>query len=148
MKQAESAPEPSPVQAQTALDEALLSETWLLARDPEHYTIQLVAVHSRQGIERYVSKHKLSGNMAYFVSQKNGRLLYALVYGDFGAVALAKQAIDELPENIRRAGTWVRPFSGVQNAINDVRVIATSDPTAPSGLEVALGRGTDQALEQ
>jgi len=144
--QAKSSPTHATVQAQTALDKALLSETWLMARDPGHYTIQLVAVHSRQGIERYVSRHKLSGNMAYFVSQKNGRPLYALVYGDFSALAPAKQAIGQLPETIRQTGTWIRPFSGVQNAISEAQGIG--GPVPRNGSQVALSRATGQARLQ
>lgn len=141
--QGKSSPKHSSVQGQPATGEGLLSETWLLARNPKHYTVQLIAVHSRERIERYLSKHTFSGNLAHFVSQKDGQPLHALVYGDFSGLALAKQAIGQLPEEIRQAGTWIRPFSGVQTAIIDAR--APGDPPDRNGRQVVLSQARDQA---
>jgi hypothetical protein len=100
----------------------MMAEPWLLARDPGHYTIQLIAVRDRGGLHRYAKRHGLSDGLAAFVSHKNGRPLYTLVYGDFQSVAASKDAVGRLPEAVVRAGTWIRPFSGVQLAINDARM--------------------------
>jgi TPR repeat protein len=113
----------SPAAATTgAAPRGMLAEPWLLARAPGHYTIQLIAVRDRGGLERYAKRHGLSGSLAAFVSHKNGQPLYTLVYGDFDSVAASKDALGRLPEAVVRAGTWIRPFSGVQLAINGARM--------------------------
>jgi len=100
-------------------DRGLMRESWLLAQDAGHYTIQLTAGSEERGIHRYVQEHGLSGDLAYFTSRRNGGDWFSLVYGNFASHTEAKQTLAALPGGVRNGGAWIRSLASVHKAIGD-----------------------------
>lgn len=96
----------------------LPAEEWVLAQDPDHYTIQLIRSRNRQALD-YVRKHLKAATrpMAYYRSTSTGKQWYGLVYGVFPNRHSAEAAFRGLPAPIHQAGALIRPFSSVQRAI-------------------------------
>ena len=108
------------VQAQVKAESApaamaqLKDSAWLQGLDPKHYTVQLVGAYQRAAVERVVKRNDLQGNMVIHKGEFGERDWYVLLYGDFSSVREAKLAIQDLPEDIRADGPWVRNLSSVQ----------------------------------
>lgn len=98
-------------------DQGLMRESWLLAQDAGHYTIQLTAGPEERGIMGYVREHGLSGDVAYFTSRRNGGDWFSLVYGNFASYEEAKQTLAALPGGLRDGGAWIRSLASVHEAI-------------------------------
>lgn len=92
-------------------------KTWLLAQDPEDYTLQLLATHSEDLMRAYLDKFQFNEPVAYFAFQRDGKKWYAAVYGAFPAKAQAQNAVATLPPEIGKNAPWVRQFSGIHRLI-------------------------------
>jgi DamX protein len=92
-------------------------EVWLLHRNPEHYTLQLVAARKEKAVLAYLKHHMRSGQVAIFHSYFKGGDWYSLVYGIYPTRFAAEQALRQLPDAVRKEGPWVRRVVSVQNAI-------------------------------
>jgi DamX protein len=57
--------------------------------------------------------------IAYYETTFQGKPWYQLLYGLYPTKQAAEKAAAELPENIRRAGPWIRKMSTIQQAIKD-----------------------------
>jgi DamX protein len=96
-------------------------ERWLLSRDPASYTIQILGVHNEQFMLDFIRKNKLlqQNEIAYYESTFQGKPWYQLLYGIYPTRQAAEEAADNLAENIRRAGPWIRRMSTIQKTIRD-----------------------------
>lgn len=116
--------EPPPQARQTAASnsasgglEDLPGEEWILARDPAHYTIQLIRSLNPQSLD-YLRRHLNSPPpLATYRSRGGGKQWHALIYGNFPDRRSAEAALSALPARIRQAGAVIRPFSSIQRAI-------------------------------
>lgn len=91
---------------------------WLLARDPSHYTLQLVAGEHLETLQRFLHEHPLDGkSLAFYQTTRKGRPWYALVYGEFGDKTQALAARKRLPGPLRRLKPWVRNLGGIQRQL-------------------------------
>lgn len=88
-------------------------EAWLRQQNPAHYTLQLVAGEHRETIEKFLSKHKLSGQLAFYQTTRNGKPWYGLVSGVYADKQQAIDARSRLPEPLRKTQPWIRPFADV-----------------------------------
>jgi len=120
------APAPSiagaPETAGTKTDlRAVRREKWLLSQDATAYTIQIMGVHDEQFLLDFIKKNQLlkDSEIAYYESTFQGKAWFQLLYGIYPARQEAELAAGKLPENIRRAGPWVRRLSTIQKAIRD-----------------------------
>jgi DamX protein len=109
---------PVPVTAKAAARQ-IHREQWLLSQNPESYTIQIIGVSNEKSMLDFINKNKLSkqNEIAYYESTFNGRPWYQALFGLYPTKQEARRAADELPEDIRRAGPWIRRLSEVQQAI-------------------------------
>jgi septal ring-binding cell division protein DamX len=55
--------------------------------------------------------------IAYYESTFNGKVWYQLLYGGYPARGDAERAASKLPENIGKAGPWIRKIAKVQEVI-------------------------------
>jgi DamX protein len=120
-------PAPTPSVAESpapAVKTAVQRENWLLAQDPESYTIQIMGVYNEQSLLDFIKRNQEleQGEIAYYETLFQGRPWYQLLYGIYPTKQAAQLAADELPENIRRAGPWMRKLAVIQQAIKDRRV--------------------------
>jgi DamX protein len=103
---------------------AVRREKWLLTQDPESYTIQIMGVHHEQSLLDFIKRNQAlkQGEVAYYETLFQGRPWYQLLYGIYPTKQAAQVAADELPENIRRAGPWMRRLATIQQAIKERRI--------------------------
>ena len=110
----------APTQApQTNADFELDPRIWIKAQDPKFYTLQLASSTNEHLIKKYFEENQLEGLAGYYRSRRSGEDWYALVYGAFPSAAAAKEAIDELPEDLRKWSPWVRNIRAIQKIMLD-----------------------------
>lgn len=107
---------PPPVAAHTR-PARLHDESWVKARAPDHYTLQLFATVNQTRITDFVERHPLQGRAAYFRTREDEGDLYHLVLGDHATRTQAETAVQLLPESLRSITPWVRPFAAIQGQI-------------------------------
>lgn len=89
------------------------------ARDPRHYTMQLVAGPSLNAVQRFADRHGVAAESVVYQFDRDGTLNYALIYRDYETSAEALAALEALPEELRERKPWLRRLSAIQRAIGD-----------------------------
>lgn len=90
---------------------------WLLAQNPRHFTVQLIASRERRVIDIFIKNNKIPFRHGIFKTSREGKSWYVLVAGSFSGPVKARQSISRLPEGVRANGPWVRSFLSIQKAI-------------------------------
>lgn len=101
------------VEKRTAAAHELQGGDWIRSRPDDHFTIQLAAFAERESLSSYIRRHGLTGSLAVYRTERNGRPLLVLVQGDYPNRSAAERAVAELPQALRRAKPWVRPFGSL-----------------------------------
>jgi DamX protein len=96
-------------------------ENWLLSQDPAYFTIQIMGVHDEELLLEFIEKNHLlqQNKIAYYESTFEDKQWYQLLYGIYPTRPDAESAVAKLPENIRRAGPWIRRLSTIQMVIRE-----------------------------
>jgi septal ring-binding cell division protein DamX len=92
---------------------------WVHAQDPRYYTLQLASSTNERLIQKYFRENQLAGQAGYYRSRRSGEDWYALVYGAYPTVNDAKEAIKQLPEDLRKWSPWVRNIRSIQKIMLD-----------------------------
>lgn len=100
-------------------EKGIYRESWILAQNPSYYTIQILGVRYEKAVLKFVEKHRLWNQAAYFQSNYKGKNWFSLLYGLYPTRKEALLAKKKLPEEIRKLSPWIRKMSSVHNAIND-----------------------------
>jgi|GEM_PF-736694 len=117
-KPASPAAQPAPAPAASGAGNAKLrGASWVLARDPAHFTLQLLSTHDAKAITAFVQRHALQGELARFHTVIQGQDWYTLVQGDFPNRAGAQASAQGRPADLRQLKPWIRRFGDVQGAI-------------------------------
>lgn len=129
--------------AATPADEApagLWDTAWIQRRPPEHFTLQILASHSKRNIEAFVQQHGLGGKAVAFASQRNGAAFYALIIGDYPDRQHAERAIARLPASLRQLKPalkpWIRSFASIQQSLAATRAAPEALGGAPASVAV------------
>lgn len=102
----EAAPQPEPAPETT--DAASAAEP---APGTTRYGIQLIAGRDRTSVEAYRDTPGLDSLDVYRRTWEDaGGVWHVLMAGRFQSVSAARQALNELPEDLKQAGAWVRPL--------------------------------------
>lgn len=88
-------------------------QDWVAAQNPNYYTLQLASSTNVQLIEKYYSENDLVGKAGYYRSRREGEDWYALVFGAYPSVQDAKDAIENLPEDLKKWSPWVRNIRSI-----------------------------------
>ncbi len=104
----------APAAASTTTGEG---KTWLLAQNPDDYTLQLLATRDEDLMRAYLDKHRLTGQATYFAFQRDGKQWYAAVYGAYPGKSQAQNAVATLPPGVGKNPPWIRQFGGIQKLI-------------------------------
>lgn len=88
-------------------------QEWVAAQNPNYYTLQLASSTNQALIQKYYSENDLTGKAGYYRSRRAGEDWYALVYGAYPSVQDAKEAIDNLPEDLKKWSPWVRNIKSI-----------------------------------
>lgn len=92
---------------------ALGPEEWVASQEPAYYTLQLASSTNKQLIAKYYAENNLDGKAGYYRSRREGEEWYALVYGAYPSVQDAKEAIDTLPDDLKKWSPWVRNIKSI-----------------------------------
>lgn len=88
--------------------------SWVSRQPGDHYTIQLSTVGSLQNLDDFLSKHRITRQAAFFEYRRNGQVRYSVVYGSYRNRGAARGALLNLPEALKQAKPWIRPFADIQ----------------------------------
>lgn len=95
------------------------AEDWLLKRDPNHYTIQLIGSSKQSAMQTFMDKNGLHNKAILLRTKKFNRPWYSIVKGDYATVTAAAQAIKELEPGLQRHQPWRRSFLSIQNEVKN-----------------------------
>lgn len=90
-----------------------VSKGWLQSQNPQHFTLQLMALLDEAEVRRFVKSHKLEGRSEIFAISRKGNRLTALVYGSYPDRAAVDEAAKALPREWGVKDPWVRTFASV-----------------------------------
>ena len=99
------------------IGEVLGPQQWVLAQDPDTFTLQLASSRNRQLIEKYLTENGLQGRAGYYRSLRQGEPWYALIYGSFPTAEAAAAAVDRLPPELRKWSPWVRRMRDIHRVM-------------------------------
>lgn len=117
-----------------------LRDAWLLAQDPDVFTLQVTGSTDESDVRRALRKYGFASDTAIFTTHKKGKPWYGLVTGIYSDMGAAQQARAALPEGLMR-GTWVRRMRAVHDEIN--KAVAAESTTDVTGNSVAPPPKTD-----
>ena len=113
---------PKPVHSESvAAAPRFKREAWLLRQRPEAYSLQILAAGNEQSVRRFARQHRLTTDVYYFKSQRNGRPWIALLLGIYKDRKTAVTVLKMLPDSLREAGAWPRSLASIQDEIKKVR---------------------------
>ena len=94
------------------------NETWLLARNPDHYGIQAIGLSDREKLVALLQGHEHLAPFAIYTVELSNGPLYVLVTGDYATVEAARLARDRYPNAINPPDkVWIRRFEKIQDII-------------------------------
>ncbi|MCP3852911.1 MAG: hypothetical protein GY694_22185, partial [Gammaproteobacteria bacterium] len=94
-------------------------EAWIWTQNPSDYTVQLIALSSKEGVIDYIKKYDLQADTVYFKTIRGNKLLYVLLYGQFADKSTAQQNAESLSSKIKGSKPWVRSFSAVHEMMGN-----------------------------
>ena len=83
---------------------------WVLRQPPGSYTLQIGSVTDERKVIKFIQSNGIESNSAYIKVVIDGVTRYNALFGTYPSYSEATQAIEELPEPIKRAKPWVRNF--------------------------------------
>ena len=93
-------------------------EAWILQQDPEHYTIQVIALSAPEKLHAFVSEHAEWAPFAIYRQTRYEQPLWVMVQGVYADVEAARAARDEFPPGFqKRRDLWIRKFGMIQRLI-------------------------------
>jgi septal ring-binding cell division protein DamX len=93
-------------------------EAWILAQDPEHYTIQVMALDSVERLLDQIDGFEDLAPFGIYRLENDGRPLFVLVQGVYEDVESARAVRDAFPRRVQRPSqVWIRRFEMVQRLI-------------------------------
>ncbi|MEM9602957.1 MAG: AAA family ATPase [Pseudomonadota bacterium] len=93
-------------------------EKWIQRRDPDRFTVQLLAGADEAALRLHARRHGMTSLSAIYRTLRNGQPWFALVHGDFDSSGAAREAVASLPEVWQENSPWIRTFGDVQRAID------------------------------
>jgi len=102
-------------------EDTIHREDWLLSQNPQHYTLQLMAIREKAIIVKFIKDNHLQDHAAYFNTYNNGKEWLAVVYGIYPTRKEADIVSKQLQDRIASVKPWIRTFKSVQEAIDSYR---------------------------
>ncbi len=97
---------------------SVLEEAWIRGRDPQHYTIQVIALLDPGNLRDFIERHPDWAPFAIYRQQWQGKPLWVLVQGDYPDVAQARAAVRDFPAGLQKPeDMWIRRFKMVQGLL-------------------------------
>jgi len=113
----------SEVKSQVSTSQSLLTEQerWVMAREPEHYVLQLAAFEKEAKTRGFIESHQLQDLGKLVRLMNKGRLWYVAIYGDVANRPEALQLADDLESSKGVSRPWARSFGSLQRAVEKIQ---------------------------
>ncbi|MFC1720149.1 hypothetical protein ACFL00_03300 [Pseudomonadota bacterium] len=93
-------------------------EAWIAERNPEHYTIQVIALSQPEKLHQFITEQPDLEPFAIYRQTRYKKPLWVLVQGDYPDLNSARLALRAFPETMqRREKLWIRRFEMVQRLL-------------------------------
>ena len=94
-----------------------LTESWVMSKRPNYWTIQILAFTEKRKVEAFIDKNKLKNKAAYFKERSKNGIVYKLVFGVYKTKIQADFARQNLAKALTEHGPWLRSIKSVQSVI-------------------------------
>ena len=128
---------------QQLLPDTVHREDWLLKQQGK-YTVRLLGTFKKNIITTYLNENvigkKFGHEISYYLTEKNGKYKYTLLYGIFPGYSHAKAAIKNLPTILKSNGPWPVKLDDIKKSITDYReskLVNIKSPTSVTAPKVA-----------
>ena len=81
---------------------------WIKAQQLGQYTLQVVGVHKRESLVRFVRQQGIEADSAIYHTEHQGQKWYVLFYGNYETLEQAKAATKQLPADLAAYKPWIR----------------------------------------
>ncbi len=81
---------------------------WIKAQQLGQYTLQVVGVHKRESLARFVRQQGIEADSAIYHTEHQGQKWYVLFYGNYETLEQAKTATRQLPADLAAYKPWIR----------------------------------------
>lgn len=117
-----------PVPAYSQLAYIPEKATRVIDMPEEYFTVQLLAVSTKQQVEDFVEAHDLYDMVAVQIIQRE-KTLYVLLPGVYTSRADAEDALNSLPDGVKAQQPWVRSLQSLHKAMRkpNTHYLATED---------------------
>ena len=116
-----------PTGGRAQLEFTFLLSSWILAQNPDHYTIQVIGLRSKSALEKLVHGYNHLAPFAIYTLQRGNKPLHLLVQGVYPDVETARKARDKFPTAIQKPEkVWIRKFGKIQELIDPVAQAAVN----------------------
>lgn len=116
-------PNAKPIVASNA-DQATANAPENTVKTAQKYTVQLMASNQLSDVKDFIAAHNLQGSAKYYETQRNGQPWYMLTYGQFNTEKQAEKALNNLPNNVKKQGAWVKSDSTMQAEVQEQKIIS------------------------
>jgi len=113
-----SVPEPEAEDASEFQNQGHRREAWLMERNPQHFTLQLLASSEESTVRSFIEAQDNPDDFSYYQRDHAGSP-WVVLYGDLEDRAAAEAARDALPESLRNQQPWLRRFNSIQSDLNE-----------------------------
>lgn len=96
----------------------LLGPDWINAQAPDSYCIQILGVHRKSNLSRFVEQNLgllSQQQLSYNVGKRLGKAWHRLYYGNYASLSEAMAALEKLPPQLQVNTPWLRRLSVIQS---------------------------------
>jgi hypothetical protein len=87
---------------------------WVLAQDPAHYTVQLLAARSEPAVKAFLRNHRIESRATCYRFSRDRDTWFGVLYGTYATRPAAEHAARSLPASLKGVKPWIRPFGDIQ----------------------------------
>lgn len=113
-----SEPEPEPEMADEFQDAGFRREAWLMERNPQNFTLQLLASSEESTVQNFIQAQNNPDEFAYYRRDHAGSP-WVVVHGDYENRTAAEAAREALPANLSSLQPWLRRFNSIQSDLDN-----------------------------
>ncbi len=98
----------------------VLAQDELLQVAESRYTLQLAAMTSEEEVQSFIQVHKLEDKVRVYSTLRSGREWFIITYQDFPSIQSARDAVEELSDELQFVSPWAKSLSQVHREIERV----------------------------
>ncbi len=93
------------------------ADSWISVQPPNNYTVQLTSLKSEAAAKNFLSNNPLDLTTKLLPYSVQGETRYGIIYGSFPTYAEAKEALNNLPDNLLKSSPWIRNFKHIYEVL-------------------------------